>query len=51
VDWYRNPRAGGYLQHLMSRGQAENADELATRVSGATLEFEPLARQIEAALN
>ena len=50
-DWYRNPRAGSYVQQLMSRGQAENANELAARVSGAELDFEPLARQIEAALN
>jgi hypothetical protein len=50
-DWYRNPRAGAYLQHLMSGGQGENADRLVTRVTGASLDFEPLARQLEAALN
>lgn len=50
-DWYRNPRAGAFIQHLMSGGQGENADRLAARVSGASLDFEPLARQLEAALN
>jgi hypothetical protein len=49
-DWYRNPRAGAFIQHLMSGGQAENADRLAVRVTGAALDFEPLARQLEAAL-
>jgi hypothetical protein len=50
-DWYRNPRAGAYVQHLMSRGQAENADQLSARVTGSKLDFEPLARQIETLLN
>lgn len=50
-DWYRNPRAGALVQHLMSGGQGENADRLASRVTGAALDFEPLARQLEAALN
>jgi len=50
-DWYRNPRAGGFIQHLMSRGQAENADALARQVSGASLSFEPVARSLTAALN
>jgi hypothetical protein len=50
-DWYRNPRAGAFVQHLMSGGQQENADRLAARVTGRALDFEPLARQLEAALN
>lgn len=50
-DWYRNPRAGGFVQHLMSGGQAENADRLAVRVTGDPLDFEPLVRQLEAALD
>jgi hypothetical protein len=49
-DWYRNPRAGAFVQHLMSRGQAENGDELANRVE-AVLTFEPLQRSLEAMLS
>ncbi|MSR05953.1 MAG: hypothetical protein EXR93_02615 [Gemmatimonadetes bacterium] len=49
-DWFRNPRAGGFIQHLMSSGQAENADRLSARVTGGPLDFEPLVRQLEAAL-
>jgi hypothetical protein len=48
-DWYRNPRAGAFVQHLMSRGQAENGDQLARRVDGA-LTFGPLQRSLEAML-
>jgi hypothetical protein len=46
-DWFRNPRAGGYIQHLMSRGQADNGDQLAKRVGGGPLSFEPLRRSLE----
>jgi hypothetical protein len=49
-DWYRNPRAGAFVQHLMSSGQSENADQIARRVSGAPLSFEPLIRNLETAL-
>jgi hypothetical protein len=43
-DWYRNPRAGGFVRELMRRGQAENASGLAERVTGLPLSF---ARVIE----
>ena len=46
-DWYRNPRAGGFVQHLMSRGQAEKADAIAERVTGAPLSFESLRHSLE----
>ena len=48
MDWWRNPRAGPWMvQALFSEGQRELADEQATRVSGATLSFAPLIREIE----
>jgi hypothetical protein len=49
-DWFRNPRAGVFVQHLMSRGQADPADRLAAEVTGAPLSFGPLLRRMEAAL-
>lgn len=49
-DWFRNPRAGLFLQHLMSRGQADPADRLAAEVTGAALSFGPLLARMEAAL-
>jgi hypothetical protein len=49
-DWFRNPRAGGFLQHLMSRGQADPADRLAVEVTGAPLSYQPLLTRMEAAL-
>ena len=49
-DWFRNPRAGGFVQHLMSRGQADPADRLAAEVTGAPLSFGPLLKRMEAAL-
>jgi hypothetical protein len=49
-DWFRNPRAGLFVQHLMSRGQADPADRLAGEVTGAALSFGPLLTRMEAAL-
>jgi hypothetical protein len=49
-DWFRNPRAGVFLQHLMSRGQADPADRLAAEVTGEPLSFGPLLKQLEAEL-
>ena len=47
-DWWRNPRAGPWMvQALFSEGQRELASELAQRVSGRALSFEPLVRAIE----
>jgi hypothetical protein len=50
-DWFRNPRAGSLIQELMSRGQAQLADELAREVTGTTLSFAPVIARLEAALN
>ena len=50
VDWFRNPRAGVFVQHLMSRGQADPADRLAQEVTGAPLSFGPLLSRLEADL-
>ena len=50
-DWYRNPRAGVFLQHLMSRGQVDPADRLADSVARAELAFQPTLRLIEASLS
>ncbi len=49
-DWFRNPRAGGFVQHLMSRGQADPADRLAAEVTGAPLSFGPLLSRLETEL-
>ncbi len=49
-DWFRNPRAGVFVQHVMSRGQADPADRLAAEVTGAPLSFGPLLARMEAAL-
>ena len=47
-DWWRNPRAGPWMvQALFSEGQRELGGELAQRVSGRALSFEPLVRAIE----
>lgn len=50
VDWFRNPRAGVFVQHLMSRGQADPADRLAAEVTRAPLSFGPLLARLEAEL-
>jgi hypothetical protein len=50
-DWWRNPRAGPWLvQSLLSEGQRDLAHDLAKRVTGRELSFEPLIREIERAL-
>ena len=49
-DWFRNPRAGAFVQHLMSRGQADPADRVAAEVTGTPLSFGPLLQRMEAAL-
>ena len=51
-DWWRNPRAGPWIVHeLFSRGQSELADQLAARVSGAALSFNPLISHLERLLS
>jgi hypothetical protein len=49
-DWYRNPRAGGFVRDLMRRGQAEDAGRLAENVTGAPLSFAPVIQRLTAAL-
>ncbi|MCH7873942.1 MAG: hypothetical protein IH965_01425 [Gemmatimonadetes bacterium] len=49
-DWYRNPRAGAFIQQFMSRGQADPADRLAAEVTGEALSFAPAVRRVEAVL-
>ena len=47
-DWFRNPRAGPWIAgELMAPGQRETADELAQRVTGRTLSFDPLVASVE----
>ncbi len=47
-DWWRNPNAGPWMREaLFSEGQRETASELATRVAGRNLSFDPLIRAIE----
>ena len=50
VDWYRNPRAGSFVQHIMSRGQADPADRLVQEITGSALSFAPLVKRFQAAL-
>lgn len=49
-DWYRNPRAGNFVQHLMTRGQADPADHVAREITGEALSFGPLLARLEAGL-
>jgi hypothetical protein len=49
-DWYRNPRAGAFVQHIMSRGQSDPADRLVEEITGSPLSFAPLVQRLEAAL-
>jgi DNA-binding transcriptional regulator YiaG len=50
-DWWRNPRCGPWIMGaLWADGQRELGDEMAARVSGAPLGFDPLVRAIERAL-
>ena len=51
-DWFRNPKAGPWIvESLYAEGQRELAHELATRVAGRGLSFEPLARKVESLLS
>lgn len=51
ADWWRNPAAGPWITgELFADGQRELADELASRVAGASLGFAPLVRELEARL-
>lgn len=48
-DWWRNPRAGPWIvETLFAEGQRELAHELAARVAGQDLSFDPLVRATEA---
>ncbi len=50
-DWWRNPAAGPWVEReLFAHGQREPAHALAERVAGATLDFAPVVRAIEARL-
>jgi hypothetical protein len=49
-DWYRNPRAGVFVQHLMSRGQADAADQFAAQTTGLPLTFDAVTRRLETVL-
>jgi hypothetical protein len=50
-DWYRNPRSGPWIvEQLFAEGQRELAQELAERVTGRALSFDPLVRATEALL-
>ena len=51
-DWWRNPAAGPWVaRELFGEGQREMAEELARRVSGRELGFDPLIRQVEGILS
>jgi hypothetical protein len=51
VDWYRNPRTGPWLvENLFAEGQRETADEVAQRISGKPLTFQPVIAALEGLL-
>lgn len=50
-DWWRNPRAGSFVQHLMARGQADPAHRLAQDVFDRALDFDACARRLETLLD
>jgi hypothetical protein len=49
-DWYRNPRAGGFVHDLMTRGQAEPADAVARSIGRPGLSFQPAIARLAALL-
>jgi hypothetical protein len=49
-DWYRNPRAGGWVHELMRRGQGDPADRLAIEATGRSLDFELVIHRLEQTL-
>jgi hypothetical protein len=50
-DWWRNPAAGPWIANeLFAEGQRESANEIANRVAGADMSFEPVRRRIETLL-
>lgn len=50
-DWWRNPRAGSFVHHLMARGQADSAHRLAQDVFGRSLGFDACARRLQTLLD
>lgn len=46
-DWYRNPRAGAFVEALMARGQAAPAEAVAAAADAAPPSFGALARRVE----
>jgi hypothetical protein len=47
-DWWRNPRAGPWMvAELFEEGQREGGGEVAKRIAGRDLEFDPVVRAIE----
>ncbi len=52
ADWWRNPRCGPWMKEtLFGEAQRELAHEQAMRVTGKTLSFAPLVRNIERMLS
>ncbi len=51
-DWWRNPAAGPWIANeLFAEGQRESANELAKRVAGVDISFQPLTLRIETLLS
>ncbi len=46
-DWYRNPKAGAYLNELFSQGQRYTAQELAVQLGAQRLDFSALQAELE----
>jgi hypothetical protein len=49
-DWFRNPKSGPFVLELLSRGQRDNAVEVARSVLGTELTFDALEKQAEMSL-
>ena len=50
-DWFRNPKSGPFVLELLSRGQRDDAAQVAQSVLGTQLSFAALIQQSEAELS
>ena len=50
-DWFRNPKSGPFVLELLSRGQRDDAAEVARSVLGTPLSFDALVKNCETQLS
>lgn len=50
-DWFRNPKSGPFVLELLSRGQRDDAVQVARSVLGTELTFDALVKQAETVLS